>query len=701
MSVHYDAIIDMVHTGKHPHDQVTITKAPYIYLAKKGSPFSEPERKEAIQFLQRHNIRCVGKGQRLNLEIKDYFKATQLFEEEWGWEPRETPSYNTICTLMGEYLPKQYTLEDVKTRLGPILWETLRPFQRVAVLYAVNGKRYIADEMGAGKTIEGMVSAYFFPDAWPLVVVCPKSITNNWKQEFLTFLPKDFITENDIYLLGSTSQVWDIKQEQFKHVPEHKILIVTYGLLIRDPVKQFIIKQKYQGMILDEGHAIKHLKSARTQACLALKDHIPYRFILSGTPSNFSMDLYSQITFLSPIFVPQGKPANDFKSFEDYTKRYCKPTCKYVRGTPRWEYRGNDNKTEMEALLNTIMTRRRKKTILPHLPKKHRNTMYLAPLKKKEEAAIQELMNEAEEEKHTPGILIPDSSYQFVKTSEQWQCLHCMKLFKKKTAMNQHMYSNHPNIISKDPDLIKKTKWGEREKLMAAVRATATAKIPNVTEYIKTQLIEDLFAQEKELPPEDQTHALIFAHHQNMREAIEQVFDDHNDKHTEKQKIPYFVIAANTPQDKRQEYKNDFQAGKYRVAVLSITAASTGITLTRGSLVIFAELLWDPALHFQAEDRVHRLGQTRESNIIYLLQPNTSDRLNWMTICKKHREMSVILDGKEEFVQQKAYKVEESLTSITTKKTFQRQKKEKDQTTTDEKKVFKRRKKDFIPICFS
>lgn len=697
MSVHYDAIIDMVHTGTHPHDQVTITKAPYIYLAKKETPFNESERKEAIDLLYQHKIRCVGKGQRLNLEVKDYFKATQLLEEELGWEPRETPSYNTVCTLMGEYLPRQHTLEDIKIRLGSTLWETLRPFQRVAVLNAVNGKRYIADEMGAGKTIEGMVSAYFFPGAWPLVVVCPKSITNNWKQEFLTFLPKEFITEHDIYLLSSTSQVWDSKQESFKPIPDHKVLIVTYGLLIREPIKQFIIRQKYQGMILDEGHAIKHLSSARTQACLTLKNHIPYRFILSGTPSNFSMDLYSQITFLSPIFVPEGKPPSDFKSFEYYTQRYCKPTCKYVRGIPRWEYRGNDNKTEMEALLNTVMTRRRKKTILPHLPKKHRNTLYLAPLKKKEEAAIQELMNEAEEEKNTPGILIPESSYQFVKPSEQWQCLECMKYFKKKPMMNQHMYSAHPGIISKDPELVKKTRWGEREKLMAAVRATATAKIPNVTEYVKSQLIDDLFAQEKDLPPEEQTHALVFAHHQDMRESIEQVFDDHNKKANSQNQIPYFVIAANTPQDKRQEYKNDFQAGKYRVAVLSITAASTGITLTRGSLVIFAELLWDPALHFQAEDRVHRLGQTRESNIVYLLQPNTTDRLNWMTICKKHREMSVILDGKEEFVQQN--KVEESLTTMMTKrtKTIKPVKKEE----VSDKKVFKRRKKDFTPLCFS
>lgn len=693
MSVHYDAFVDMVHTGTHPEDQVTITKSPYIKLTKKSEPFSREEQEQATDMLKQHNIKCVIKHKNINIEVKDYYEVTTRLEECYGWELREKPSYKVLMTLMGEYQPeKQYTMQDVKQRLGNTLWKTLRPFQRVAVLYAVNGRRYIADEMGAGKTIEGMVSAFFFPDAWPLIIVCPKSIVNNWKQELLTFLPKSFIEKDDIFILHSTSQIWDSKTKTFKTIPKHKTLITTYGLIIREPIKQFIIRGHYGGIILDEGHAIKHLKSARTQSCLKLSKHIPYRFILSGTPSNFSMDLYTQCTFLSPVFVPENKDISDMTSFTDYTQRYCKPTCKYIRGVARWEYRGNDNKVEMEAVLNTVMIRRRKKDILPHLPKKHRNTLYLSPLKKKEEAAIQELMNEAEEEKQRPGILIPDASYEFKDDIQRWKCNHCKHLYTKKPLLNAHIYGQHPQVISKDPDLIKKTKWGSREKLMAAVRATSAAKIENVTEYLKQQLINDLFAQEKDIPPEEQTHVLIFAHFKELRLSIEQVMEE--------AKIPYFVIAAHTSQEKRQEYKNDFQAGKYRVAVLSITAASTGITLTRGSLVIFTDLLWDPALHFQAEDRVHRLGQTRETNILYLLQSGTTDKLNWMTICKKHREMSVILDGKEECVQQQGHTVSKSsLTNIIKSKPKKRIITKKNEET--KTKTFKRRNKEFIPITFS
>ncbi|KRZ94599.1 SWI/SNF-related matrix-associated actin-dependent regulator of chromatin subfamily A-like protein 1 [Trichinella sp. T8] len=81
---------------------------------------------------------------------------------------------------------------------------------------------------------------------------------------------------------------------------------------------------------------------------------------------------------------------------------------------------------------------------------------------------------------------------------------------------------------------------------------------------------------------------------------------------------------------------DDFQAcDKIRVALLSITAASTGLTLTSARLVVFAELFWNPGILVQAEDRAHRVGQLNSVLIIYLVAKGTADDNIWTMIKKK------------------------------------------------------------------
>lgn len=62
-----------------------------------------------------------------------------------------------------------------------------------------------------------------------------------------------------------------------------------------------------------------------------------------------------------------------------------------------------------------------------------------------------------------------------------------------------------------------------------------------------------------------------------------------------------------------------------RVALLSITAAGTGLDFSAASAVVFAELPDEVALVRQAEDRAHRRGQRRAVNVYFLIARGTSD----------------------------------------------------------------------------
>jgi len=175
-------------------------------------------------------------------------------------------------------------------------------------------------------------------------------------------------------------------------------------------------------------------------------------------------------------------------------------------------------------------------------------------------------------------------------------------------------------------------KSDQRYLLMQYYRETAIVKADSVAEYI----IDTYFWEGAALKK-----ILIFAHHRIVMDKIDELLTS---KSVEFIRIDGSTTSREALCKKFQEEKN------VQVALLSITAAGTGITLTAASRVVFAELNWNPMTMMQAEDRAHRYGQKNPVTVQYMLARNTADDNMWVTLEKKlHVLGRVNLSGSDDY----------------------------------------------------
>jgi SWI/SNF-related matrix-associated actin-dependent regulator 1 of chromatin subfamily A len=83
-----------------------------------------------------------------------------------------------------------------------------------------------------------------------------------------------------------------------------------------------------------------------------------------------------------------------------------------------------------------------------------------------------------------------------------------------------------------------------------------------------------------------------------------------------------------------------------QLIVAATRVGAQGITLTRASNVAFLELEWTPALHDQAEDRCHRIGQRDAVTAWYLLAADTIDETMARLIQRKRGLIAAVTDGR-------------------------------------------------------
>ncbi|KAH8410144.1 hypothetical protein KR009_006836 [Drosophila setifemur] len=160
------------------------------------------------------------------------------------------------------------------------------------------------------------------------------------------------------------------------------------------------------------------------------------------------------------------------------------------------------------------------------------------------------------------------------------------------------------------------------EILLRFYARTAEVKARAVCAYLKTLV-------------KGQKKFIVFAHHRVMMDAISECLGQ--------LKVHYIRIDGQTRSDLRADFVDTFQKkSRCKVALLSLKACNSGITLTAAEIIVFAELDWNPSTLAQAESRAHRIGQTKPVVCRYLMANNTADDTIWTMLKNKQEVLSKV-----------------------------------------------------------
>jgi len=231
---------------------------------------AEPQRLHALQLADTAAKRFLAEPQFAKIERR----ATEL-------KARVTPS-----------LPVNVTAE-------------LRPYQLdgfhfLAYLTENRFGGILADDMGLGKTVQALAwlawlrqrppqksSARAQASPAPSLVVCPKSVMDNWRAEVERFTP------------GLRVKVWSpVEIESLPdRVKEFDLHVMNYNQL--RSLGESLATVPWLAVILDEGQYIKNPSSITAQIARQLRAQ--HRLVLSGTPiENQLLDLWSLMAFAMP-----------------------------------------------------------------------------------------------------------------------------------------------------------------------------------------------------------------------------------------------------------------------------------------------------------------------------------------------------------------------------------------------------------------
>ncbi|ORE05176.1 hypothetical protein BCV72DRAFT_209837 [Rhizopus microsporus var. microsporus] len=495
--------------------------------------------------------------------------------------PLYKDALNGFLTEQPEIISKEIQLKDYQL-LG-INWMLL--------LYRKNISGILADEMGLGKTaqvISFLGRLYELGDQGPHLIIVPASTIENWSREFKKFCP----SLNVRMYHGTQPERMDQRYELEED--EYEVILTTYNTAtgsVED--RSFLRNIKFKSVILDEGHMIKNCTSARYKYLMKIKSQ--FKLLLTGTPlQNNLQELVSLLTFIMP---------NTFKNYEEEIRSIFK-------------IKTNESLLQKKRIIRAkqmmtpFLLRRKKKDVLKDLPQKIEIIEECEMTKQQQDVYNSILENRTQERMENIIIHLRKAAdhpllFRYLYTDDVLRKMtkDIMKDVKYWDSNEEYVYEDMTvmsdyelNELCKENRTIKKYQLSNEEWMNSG-------KITKLKEILQDKI-------------KNKEKILIFSQFTRMLNILELVMQTLD--------IKYRRLDGETKVMERQEVIDEFnQDESIPVFLLSTKAGGFGINLTSANIVILYDLDFNPQNDKQAEDRAHRVGQTKDVTVIKLICKNS------------------------------------------------------------------------------
>ncbi|KAK9274474.1 hypothetical protein L1049_021722 [Liquidambar formosana] len=506
----------------------------------------------------------------------------------------------------------------------------LKPYQLVGVNFLLLmhrkgiGGAILADEMGLGKTIQAItyltLLEHLKDDPGPHLVVCPASVLENWERELKKWCPSFSVLQyHGAARTAYSKELTSLAKAGLQ--PPFNVLLVCYSLFERHSVQQkddrkILKRWRWSCVLMDEAHALKDKNSYRWKNLMSVARNANQRLMLTGTPlQNDLHELWSLLEFMMPDLFATGDV--DLKKLLNAEDR--------------------DLIVRMKSILGPFILRRLKSDVMQQLVPKIQRVEYVC-MEKQQDDAYKEAIEEYRAVSRARIAKFSEvNSNNVVAVLPRRQISNYFVQFRK--------IANHPLLVRRiytDEDVVRFAKklypkgvFGFEctlERVIEELKgyndfsihrlllyydvADANGILPDkhVMLSAKCRALAELLPSLKQ----GGHRVLIFSQWTSMLDILEWTLDVIG--------FTYRRLDGSTQVTERQTIVDTFNNDTSIFAcLLSTRAGGQGLNLTGADTVVIHDMDFNPQIDRQAEDRCHRIGQTKPVTIYRLVTRGTVD----------------------------------------------------------------------------